>query len=350
MARRLLRVLPRPPIAVLAALLLALSAPGPAAQATDGVIGADEYPNTLSRGDGSYLLAWRVQGRLIHLGISARTEGWVGLGIDPIVVLDNADFLYGWIDPSGVVQVRDARSLGSRGPIVEDVSRGGSNDILAYGGSRQEGRTVIELVRLLDTGDQQDAPIHPEGGNRILWAYGPDPSELSRLRQYGEAYLRPGEELRAANWWAALTETPLYSAGLTAAFLLLATSMLLGQLGRFRLGHRITGWIAVALAAALSQGVLLAPRGPLTLSALWGILAAGTGAAALIAAAVDARQAGAPASPGAAVGARLSARRGGSPGARGSRGSLRVCRILQWISLALLGGALGIALVRGGVF
>jgi len=347
MARSQLRAPRRPPgaaVGILVVLLLALAAPGLWSQATDGSIGPDEYPNSLSRGDGSYLLAWRVQGRLIHLGISARTDGWVGVGIDPIVVLDNADFLYGWVDSDGTVHARDAHSLGPWGPIVEDTAQGGSDDILASGGSRRDGRTTIELVRLLVTGDGQDASIRPEGGSRIVWAYGPDPSDLSRLRQYGEAYLRSGEELRAANWWAAVTDTPLYSVGLTAAFLLLATSMLLGQLGRLRLGHRITGWIAVALAGALSQSVLLAPRGPLTLSAFWGILAAGTGAAALIAAAVEARKAGGPTAPGSAAGARAPTRAAGRVDAR------RIRRILEWVSLSLLGGALGIALARGGVF
>ena len=305
-----------------AAVLLLLSFLGPPliAQATDGSIGADEYPNSLSRGDGSYVLAWRIQGRLIHLGMSARTEGWVGVGIDPIVVLDNADFLYGWIDSGGEVQVRDARSLGPRGPIVEDTSLGGSNDILAFGGTLEDGRTTIEIVRFLDTGDEHDAPVGSEGGSRIVWAYGPDPSELGRMRQYGEAYLRPGEGLRPKNWWAAVTETPLYSAGLTAAFLLLATAMVLARLGRPGLGgHQLPGWIAVAVAGVLSLAVLLAPRGPLTLSAVCGILAAGIGAVALVAAA-------------------------------SVSGPRRVGRILEWVSLLLLGGALAVALVRGGAF
>jgi hypothetical protein len=312
----------------------------------------------LSRADGSFRLAWRIDGRLIHFGISARTEGWVGVGLDPIVMLDNADFLYGWIDAGGETQVRDARSLGARGPIVEDTARGGSNDILAYGGRLDSGRTTIEIVRLLDTGDEADAPLSPEGGSRIVWAYGPDPSDPVRMRQYGEAYLRPGKGLRAENWWAAVTDTPLYPGGLTDAFLLLATTMVLDRLSRGRLSrprvfHHIPGWIAVALSGVLSQSVLLAPRGPLTLSALWGIVAAGAAAAALIAGTVEARVAAGGPGPGSEVSSGGLAADSGPAGTHArsaAAGPRRVSRILEWVALPLLAGALAIALIRTGVF
>jgi hypothetical protein len=336
-----------------------LGAQAVSAQATDGAIGADEYPNRLSRGDGSYLLAWGIEGRLIHLAMSARTEGWVGLAIDPIVLLDNGDFLYGWIDAEGRVQTRDAQALGPRGPIVQDTARGGTDDILAAAGTRGGGRTTIEIVRLLDTGDRHDAPIRPQGGDRIVWAYGPDPADPSRMRQYGEAYLRPGEELRPGNWWASVTTTPLYAVGLTLVFLFQASAMVFLRLGRARvaaasdsgtgdrarpgdgprLRYQIPGWIAVGLAGALAQTVLVAPRGPLTLSALAAILGAGTGVVSLIAGVLELRAPG--------------PRRAGARGAHKAFGDLepgRARAILEWVTLLWIGVALGLALAREGVF
>jgi hypothetical protein len=68
-----------------------------------------------------------------------------------------------------------------------DTELGGTNDILDFGGSENDGITRIEFKRALNTGDDYDNQFF-EGANKIIWAYGSD-DELTQkhtARGYGE--------------------------------------------------------------------------------------------------------------------------------------------------------------------
>ena len=56
----------------------------------------------------------------------------------------------------GTVKVVDAYSTGPTGPHPADTDQGGSDDIISFGGKESDGKTVIEFVRKLDTGDDKD--------------------------------------------------------------------------------------------------------------------------------------------------------------------------------------------------
>jgi hypothetical protein len=157
----------------------------------DGVIQENEYEQVLTLGGGTYTLAWETVGEdVIYFGMSAQTDGWVALGFDPVVVIDNADILYGWVDEDGAVSVVDTISIGAYGPTPLDTERGGTSDILDYAGSQVEGWTTIEFSRYLRTGDEMDSSIDADGGNKLVWMYGGTDDFRSRYTEFGYAYLQ----------------------------------------------------------------------------------------------------------------------------------------------------------------
>jgi hypothetical protein len=229
------------------------------AQSIDGVIEPGEYAHERTLAGGRFQLAWSFGGERIFLGMSMATRGWVAVGFDPIVVLDNADLIIGWVDmgedtPAGQVRAIDAHSLGPNGPIVADTALGGTDDILERAGTERNGRTTIELSRLLDTADPHDHPIDPGGGTRVVWAYGATDDFRDRAVEYGGiTWLRPAEAAPAGGP-RPLTLSIVF---LTLAFFPMAAAVLSAAYRRGR-GRRRAHRVLVAAAAALAAGGLAA--------------------------------------------------------------------------------------------
>lgn len=120
----------------------------------------------------------------------AATAGWVALDIEPSSAMKDADMIIGLVR-GAEVEVYDLFARGRFGPHPPDTELGGSDDILEYGGSEQDGSTVIEFKRALDTGDQYDHPLARGERYRILWAYGDsdEPGEKHTRRGKGEIRL-----------------------------------------------------------------------------------------------------------------------------------------------------------------
>jgi len=306
-------------------LLILLSICCLTAQGIDGTIEGGEYPNRLRQAEGRYLLFWRIEGRLIHMAISAQTEGWVAVGLDPVVVMDDADMILGWVEGDRSVHIMDAHSLGPNGPFIPDERTGGTDDILAYAGVERAGCTTIEFSRLLDTGDRSDAPINPGGGNKIVWAYASDDDITGKYERFGQSYLLPQSSSEVS--FLNPGSRPTFIVLLIVVFSLMATTVVIVQWGDGRRGwfpaHQVSGWIAALLAGYAAQAVLLRPGSNLRLAAIWGLFFVAVAAVYLILSGPLRR-----------------------PAAR-SRYLVLLHRILGLLSLGILAGAVLIALLRG---
>lgn len=135
----------------------------------DGVIGDREYPGELAENE--YELFWAADESYFYAAMRAATTGWVALGIEPSAGMKDADMIMGLVR-GGNVEVYDLFSTGRFGPHPPDTELGGSNDILEYGGSEQDGSTVVEFKRPLDTSDEYDHALARGERYRILWSYG----------------------------------------------------------------------------------------------------------------------------------------------------------------------------------
>ncbi|MHA1910198.1 MAG: DOMON domain-containing protein [Candidatus Kariarchaeaceae archaeon] len=137
----------------------------------DGVIGVDEYQFT-GTFEGYFTVHWSASETEIYLALQAETTGYVAIGIDPEVIMLNADLIYGSVSGENV-SVVDTFSSEIFGPPKKDTSLGGTFDILEYSGTEEGGVTTFEFRRLLDTGDQYDNVISLEGKVDIMWSTHP---------------------------------------------------------------------------------------------------------------------------------------------------------------------------------
>lgn len=134
----------------------------------DGIIEEAEYSRQQKIGE--IEIYTRLEGDSVMIGLKAKTNGWIALGIDPEDKMKGADMLLCYVQ-DGKAAVVDMYSTGPFGPHPPDASQGGTQDVTVVGGSRTDGVTAIEFQRKLNTGDSKDKPLKP-GENKILWAIG----------------------------------------------------------------------------------------------------------------------------------------------------------------------------------
>jgi len=153
----------------------------------DGIIKAREYYGSNSYGD--YTIHWRSDEQYIYIGMTAKTDGWVAMALQPGSRMKDADMVFGFVK-DGSVEVQDLYSTGDFGPHPPDSELGGTDDILTFGGREEGGFTTIEFKRLLTTTDKYDISIQ-KGVNKIIWAYGSSDSLTAKhsTRGYGEINL-----------------------------------------------------------------------------------------------------------------------------------------------------------------
>ncbi|UCH50930.1 MAG: hypothetical protein JSV54_07960 [Chloroflexota bacterium] len=156
----------------------------PTQWSADGVITDKEYTKTKSFGD--YEIYWTGDDQYIYIGMRAKTSGWLAVGIQPGTKMKDADMVMGLVS-DGKVSIFDFFCVGDYGPHSPDIELGGTNDILEFGGQENEGYTIIEFKRSLNTSDKYDLPI-TKGTNKIIWSYSLDEQSTKKhvSRGYGE--------------------------------------------------------------------------------------------------------------------------------------------------------------------
>ncbi len=196
-------------------------------QTIDGVATEGEYFNKRTFDEGRYTLWWTVKGEIIYFALSAETTGWVAIGIDPGRIMEDADMIFGWVDDAGSAYVVDAYATGPYGPHPSDAELGGTNDILEFAGKENNGVTVIEFSRRIDTGDEYDNVINADGGNRIIWAYSSS-DDISRFhKKSGYGRLGAGEGPAGKKGSGLLLVT--HNVTLTISFTMMVWAMLVAR-------------------------------------------------------------------------------------------------------------------------
>jgi len=159
----------------------------------DGKISAGEYKESATYDFDNFRVYWTIASENITMAISAKTVGWVSIGLDPQDRMLNADIILGWVE-LGKPHIVDAFSTGALGPHPPDTYLGGTTDIHKFNGTEIDGVTTIEFVRKVSTGDAYDKNIPSSGNLNIIWAYGPtdDFTETHSESGYGVLTIAPG--------------------------------------------------------------------------------------------------------------------------------------------------------------
>ena len=155
--------------------------------AADGIISDGEYLGEMKYGN--YELFWTTVEQHVYIALKVKTTGWVSLGIKPTSRMKDADMVFGFVK-NGNVTVTDHFSTGNFGPHSPDTELGGTEDILEFGGSEEEGYTIIEFKRALTTGDKYDNELSKAETNSIIWAYGSTDNPAQKHAARGDGEIR----------------------------------------------------------------------------------------------------------------------------------------------------------------
>ncbi|MFX0210342.1 MAG: DOMON domain-containing protein [Candidatus Hodarchaeota archaeon] len=174
----------------------------------DGIISDEEYKFNITVGGGDFSLFWENVGDEIYFAIHGNTNGWVSIGIDPEIRMENADMIFGWVNGTGTYTI-DAFSTGQTGPHPPDIYLGGTDDILEFNGTEARGVTIIEFKRLLNTYDEYDKSIPKSESVTMLWAIGSSDSFTTQHLKRGDfEFLLTGtidqEEIEIADFYSPL--------------------------------------------------------------------------------------------------------------------------------------------------
>ncbi|PRP83649.1 glucooligosaccharide oxidase [Planoprotostelium fungivorum] len=158
-----------------------MSSGGSSSNTTDGgsnsVVdgGVEPTASSLTSPEG-FKLMWQVDqaNGLIHLKMSAPTQGWIAIGWNDKAGMAGADMVVGWVSSGKKRQsttvIMDSYASANAQPDI-DTNVGGKNDILLTSSTQDASTTTITFRRKLKTGDSKDHDI-PEGNVYLLYAYG----------------------------------------------------------------------------------------------------------------------------------------------------------------------------------
>ena len=102
--------------------------------------------------------------------MKAKTTGWIAVGFEPSEWMKDAEIVMGYVR-DGNVTVQDQYSTGNYGPHIPVTELGGTNDILEYGGKQENGYTIIEFKRKMDTGDRYNKVFSSGQMVPLIWSF-----------------------------------------------------------------------------------------------------------------------------------------------------------------------------------
>jgi len=114
--------------------------------------------------------AWKVADDRLHIKLTARTTGWVGIGFNPVEYMEGANYIIGYVK-RGKVTLRDDYGDSARNHN-SDEKLGGTDDVTLVSGEEKGRSTTLEFSLPLDSGDKYDSVLEPEGETVVLLAYG----------------------------------------------------------------------------------------------------------------------------------------------------------------------------------
>ena len=136
---------------------------------------ATDYQHSITVED--ITLDWKIDGETMAIKLSAKTNGWVGIGFNPESRMKGANIILGYVK-KGEVKISD--EFGHKKTMhKKDTKLGGENNVTLIKGSEEGKITTLEFTIPLNSSDSSDGSINPSGDNTVLLAYGERDSRRS---------------------------------------------------------------------------------------------------------------------------------------------------------------------------
>eukprot|EP01125_Pyxidicula_operculata_P001125 TRINITY_DN1106_c0_g1_i2.p1 TRINITY_DN1106_c0_g1~~TRINITY_DN1106_c0_g1_i2.p1 ORF type:complete len:1142 (+),score=315.87 TRINITY_DN1106_c0_g1_i2:257-3427(+) len=124
--------------------------------------------------DGTFEVGYQVVGDEFYVVMSAKTLGWVALGLTHYAGDNLVAYCDSWTTfiTNDTVYVRDEYIQDAVSAPELDTERGGKNDIIVLGGYQDHGWTTIYFKRKINTGDVNDV-VFDDKVKYLVWAHAP---------------------------------------------------------------------------------------------------------------------------------------------------------------------------------
>jgi hypothetical protein len=126
--------------------------------------------------------AWKVDGSLLHVKLSAPTKGWVGIGFNPSKEMKDAKYVVGYVQDGKAMISDEFGTSETKHDAVENL--GGKSDVTLVSGTEEAGMTTIEFTLPLISTDTKGGKIDPVAETVVLLAYGPDNDSFKLKHKY----------------------------------------------------------------------------------------------------------------------------------------------------------------------
>jgi hypothetical protein len=146
--------------------------------------GAGEYTHSLTAE--KMTVQWRVDQTMIHIKLTAPTEGWVAIGFDPEDAMKGSDIIMGAVK-KGKVKIVDHYGDRKRGHS-SDEKLGGKTNVIDPQGSEADGTTSIWFSLPLGSDEKWDKVIDVNRMYPIMLAYGSGADSFRRGHAWRGVY------------------------------------------------------------------------------------------------------------------------------------------------------------------
>ena len=151
---------------------------------TVGLIQAADYDHELT--DKNMTFAWKVDGDNLAIKISAKTEGWVGIGFNPSKQMKDANFVLGYVK-KGTAKIIDEFG-DSDNTHKSDKKLGGTVDATLVAGVEEGGVTTLEFTVPTQSEDKSDTKIDVNGDTIVLLSYGAGRDSFKTKHKYRSSF------------------------------------------------------------------------------------------------------------------------------------------------------------------
>ncbi len=151
---------------------------------TAGLIQAADYDHELT--DKNMTFAWKVDGDNLAIKISAKTEGWVGIGFNPSKQMKDANLVLGYVKKGKAKLVDEFGD--SDNTHKSDKKLGGTDDATLVAGVEEGGVTTLEFTVPTQSEDKSDTKIDVNGDTIVLLSYGAGRDSFRTKHKYRSAF------------------------------------------------------------------------------------------------------------------------------------------------------------------
>jgi len=133
--------------------------------ASEGLIYANEYRNSLYNPATGMSLFWQNDATNLYVGLVSPGTGWAGVGFSNRSGKPGTNIILGAV-ANGTVTIQDNYGVTKELHLPDKTS-----SLLAIGGSETNGETTLEFVIPLASGDSQDVTLVPGQTVAVILAY-----------------------------------------------------------------------------------------------------------------------------------------------------------------------------------